>query len=447
MTSTQSPRWTHRWTFILAATGAAVGLGNIWKFPYITGEYGGGAFVLVYLACILLIGVPIMIAEAVIGRHGRADPVTSMQFLSEESGQSPRWAWIAAIGVLCGLFILMFYSVVAGWALEYVVKSFQGDYIGANASIIEHQFERLTADTERQFMWHTVFALLTGGIVAAGVTRGVGTAVEILMPVLFLFLLVLLVYSLMTGDAAAAARFMFSTDFSKLSVDAVLTAMGHAFFTLSLGMGTIIAYGSYMPKRSRIGNSVMVIALLDTLIALIAGMAIFPLVFGYGLEPGAGPGLLFVTLPITFAQMPGGLWLGSLFFLLISIAALSSSISMIEPGVSWLARKGLGRVGATAAMTITAWLGGILCLNSAEAFQFFDDLTAKYMLPGGGLLIAIFTGWYANQEILKSELAFRNPGWFELWQFVLRYIAPAGVILVFLNSLGLLAIIRQFVGL
>ncbi len=428
--------WRSRWTFILAATGSAVGLGNIWKFPYITGEYGGGAFVLVYLLCILAIGVPVMIAEAWLGKRGRHDPINSLLHITREANISRGWSIIGIAGVLGGLMILMFYGVVAGWALEYVWVSIQGGYQTANTGL-ENHFTALTATAGQQIFWQTIFMLLTIGVIAAGVVNGIGRSVAILMPTLFVLLIMLLVYSLIEGEGGRAANFMFAPDFSKLSGEAVLVALGHAFFTLSLAMGAILAYGSYMPDDAHVGKTVLTVAALDTIIALIAGMAIFPVVFANGLEPGAGPGLMFVTLPLSFAGMPMGNLFGGLFFALVAIAALSSSISLLEPGIAWLEEKGVSRVSGAVGLGAIAWLGGLASIYSGDVFNFLDKITAEYMMPLGGLLIALMVGWALPQQWVRGsgELADSS---YSLWYFVIRYITPPGVVLVFANSLGLI---------
>ena len=259
--------WNNRWTFIMAATGSAVGLGNIWKFPYITGEYGGGAFVLVYLVCIFAVGIPVMMAEVMVGRAGRSNPIDSMHRAAVQSGRSPLWALAGVSGVIAGLMIMMFYSVVAGWTLDYVLQSASGNYRDASAGQIEQNFSTLTGSFSQQLLWHSTFTLLTAMVVAGGVTRGIGKTVEILMPLLFVLLLILLGYSIAIGDFAAAIHFMFDANFSKLSGEGVLVALGHAFFTLSLGMGAIMAYGSYMPEHASIGKTVITIACLYTVIA------------------------------------------------------------------------------------------------------------------------------------------------------------------------------------
>ena len=274
--------WKSRWIFIMAATGSAVGLGNIWKFPYITGEYGGGAFVLVYLACILALGVPVMMAEAMLGKSARHDPIHSMGKHTQDANASKLWMAVGASGVVAGLVILSFYSVIAGWGLEYVGKSITGSFTGNNAEEIGNQFAEFLNNPSRLIIMHTFFILITAFVVGKGVTNGLGNAVRVLMPLLLVLLLILLGYSIAEGDFFTGVSFLFNPDFSKLSSEAILVALGHAFFTLSIGMGSIMAYGSYMPEEAHIGKTVLAVAALDTLIALVAGMAIFPLVFANG---------------------------------------------------------------------------------------------------------------------------------------------------------------------
>lgn len=432
----QSPApitWNSRLTFILAATGSAVGLGNIWKFPYITGENGGGAFVLVYLACILLIGIPVMIAEVMAGRAGRTDPAHSMTALARDAKASPAWGLIGGLGMLAGLMIMMFYSVVAGWALDYVWQSVTGGY-GDSPEHIEAHFNDLLSSNSQQLLWHTLFAAITAAVVAAGVTRGIGRAVDILMPTLLLFMVMLVVYAYVKGDFAAGMHFMFDADFSKLSGEAILVAMGHAFFTLSLGMGAIMAYGAYFPGHASIGKTVLAIAAMDTVIALMAGAAMFPLVFANDLVPGQGPGLMFVTLPIAFSQIDGGAFFGSIFFILVSIAALSSSISLIEPGVAWLEKRGIRRPVATLSLAAIAWVGGYFSIHYGAVFDALDYITANIMLPLGGLFIALFVGWVMPAQRTLYESGMAGGPTYRCWRFVLRYIAPVGILIVFINS-------------
>ncbi len=444
---TSYTHWSSRWTFIMAATGSAVGLGNIWKFPYITGEYGGGAFVLVYLACIAIVGIPVMMAEVLLGRTGRTDPIHTMISLSRQNDAKAWWAIIGVSGVLAGLLILSFYSVVAGWALDYVVKAINGSFSNIDAGQAGQLFADFLSDPTQLIISHTVFIILTAIVVALGVTAGLGTAVRLLMPLLFILLLILLGYSLAEGDFNAGLNFMFSVDFSKLSGEAVLVALGHAFFTLSLGMGAIMVYGSYMPENASVAKTVFIVAILDTVIALVAGMAIFPLVFANGLEAAKGPGLMFVTLPIAFGHMPGGIIFGTLFFLLVSVAAWSSSISLLEPGVAWLEKLGVKRWLATALLAGLGWLGGLACIYSNNwlddkegryAFEWMDHIASNIMLPLGGLLIAIFVGWIMRRSAARRALSDTANFWFNLWYASLRVFSPIGIILVFLHSLDVI---------
>ena len=443
--------WHNRWTFILAATGSAVGLGNIWKFPYMTGENGGSAFVLVYLACIALIGIPVMMAEVLLGRRGRQSPINSMKYVTEEAGLHGAWTGIGWMGVVAGLFIMSFYSVVAGWALQYVFVTASGVFEGSTAATAESTFASLLANKSSLFAGHTVFSVMTVTVVAAGVTRGLGMAAKILMPCLFVILLILLVYSTLKGNMAASFEFLFSPRFDLLSIEGVLAALGHAFFTLSLGMGAIMAYGAYMPDRASIGRTVIAVGILDTTVALVAGLVIFSVVFANpGMEATSGPGLLFVSLPVAFGHMPAGVLFGTIFFVLVVIAAWTSSVSLIEPGVAWLVESGkLNRISACLLLGGSAWLLGytaILSFNDwanykpwfllgRTPFDFLDFITAQVMLPLGGLFIAIFVGWFMKREIVRAEMAAESHPLYDVWEFVIRYISPVLVTLVFVVTL------------
>lgn len=439
--------WASRWIFILAATGSAVGLGNIWKFPYITGENGGGAFVLVYLFCILLVGVPIMMAEVLIGRRGRQSPINAMKDVAVESGHSARWSLVGWMGVLAGFMIFSFYSVVAGWVLYYIAGMGTGDFIAIGSDDAGNVFNGLLADTQTLLIWHTIFVVMVMLVIAGGVKKGLENAVKFLMPALFVLLLVMLGYSMQTEGFSAGWDFLFHFDTSELSWDAVLVALGHAFFTLSLGMGAIMAYGSYMPKKTSIGGAVIWIAIMDTLVALIAGLVIFPIVFSNGMDPGAGPGLMFVTLPVAFGQMPGGQIFGFVFFLLVGIAAWTSAISLMEPAAAWLVEKfQWKRVPACVVLGAVVWGLGVAALGSFNfmsdvlifgfnVFDFLDFMTANVMLPLGGLFIALFTGWIVKRKMAENELAISSPLLFNAWYISLRFIAPVAVAVIFVLNL------------
>jgi NSS family neurotransmitter:Na+ symporter len=457
--------WSSRLAFTLAATGSAVGLGNIWKFPYITGENGGGAFVLVYLACIAIIGIPIMMSEVLIGRRGRQSPINTMRTLAEDEGRSPLWKYLGWGGVIAGFLILSYYSVIAGWALAYVFRAAGGAFTDVTADGVSAIFSGLVSDPERLLAWHTVFMVMTTVVVARGVRSGLEQAVRVLMPALFVLLVVLLGYSMNTGHFLEGLDFLFSPDFEKLFtrctvVDGqeqcgfsgvpMLVAMGHAFFTLSLGMGAIMVYGSYLPHDASIAKTSITIAVMDTVVALVAGMAIFPVVFANGLEPSSGPGLIFQTLPIAFGHMPGGAFFGTLFFVLLVFAAWTSAISLIEPAVAYLVEnKGWSRVTAATGVGISVWLLGLgtvfsfnlwsgVKLFGKTFFDLLDFLTANIMLPLGGLLIALFAAWIMKRESSQDELQMGSGLAFRLWYFVIRYITPVGVIVVFLNAIGVI---------
>ncbi len=443
--------WHNRWTFILAATGSAVGLGNIWKFPYMTGENGGSAFVLMYLACIAVIGIPVMMAEVLLGRRGRQSPINSMKYVTEEAGLHGAWTGIGWMGVVAGLCIMSFYSVVAGWALHYVFITAAGAFEGSTAAVAETAFASLLADKSNLFIWHTVFCVMTVTVVAAGVTRGLGMAAKILMPCLFAILLILLVYSVLTGNIGASFDFLFTPRFDRLSIEALLAALGHAFFTLSLGMGAIMAYGAYMPERASLGRTVVAVGILDTTVALVAGLVIFSVVFANpGMEATSGPGLLFVSLPVAFGTMPAGVLFGTVFFVLVVIAAWTSAVSLIEPGVAWLVESGkLNRLASCLLLGGIAWLLGFTAVLSFNdwadfkpwfllgrtPFDFLDFMTAQVMLPLGGLFIAIFVGWFMQRDIVRSEMAGESHPLYDIWEFVLRYISPVLIALVFVVSL------------
>ena len=438
--------WSSRFTYILAATGSAVGLGNIWKFPYITGENGGGAFVLVYLACVFAIGIPIMIAETMMGRRGRQSPINTLATLSEEANANKNWHFLGWLGVIAGIIILSYYSVIAGWASAYVIKAFFD--FSSEATVVKESFDNLIASPTQLIFWHTAFMIATMSIVMRGVKGGLEKAVQVLMPALLALLLLLVAYAMSTGEAYfQGLEFLFSPDFSEIDGDAILTAMGHAFFTLGLGMGAMMAYGSYIPSGISIAKTSLYIAFADTTVALLAGIAIFPLVFANGLEPGAGPGLIFQTIPLAFGNMTGGWLFGILFFVLLVFAALTSSISIVEPAVAWLVEnKGFSRPKACVMSGAVTWALGICVALSFNVwsdikifdknfFDLFDYLTANLMLPLGGLFIAVFAGWVMKTQHTQEELALSEQH-YGIWKFLISYIAPAAVFLVFVHVLG-----------
>ena len=450
-TSSIANHWSSRWIFVLAATGSAVGLGNIWKFPYITGENGGGAFVLVYLLCLLLIGLPVMMAEILIGRRSGKNPVQGLALLAKQANGSRYWYWLGGMGVTAGFLILSYYSVFAGQVLAYIIRAFSGTFEGVTAAGATTIYEDLLKDPERMLAWHTIFVVMTVIVVARGIKKGLERAVKFLMPVLFAILLLLVGYATTTGEYFdAGLRFLFEPDFSKISTTTLLEAMGHAFFTLSLGMGAIMAYGAYLPQDGKIARLSFSIAFLDTLVALLAGIAIFPIVFASGLDTDAGPGLIFQALPVAFGGMPHGTFFAGLFFILLTFAAWSSAISLIEPATAWLIeRHRLSRRRAAVLIGIVVWLLGLLTIFSFNLlsdwtllgltfFGLLDYLTANIMLPLGGLLIALFAGWVMKTSVTQAELPLRSSVLYFIWLSLVRFITPIAIIIIFLDALNIL---------
>ncbi|MBF6056803.1 MULTISPECIES: sodium-dependent transporter [Thiomicrorhabdus] len=450
--------WSSQTVFIMAAVGSAVGLGNIWKFPYITGENGGGAFVLVYLACVLLIGIPVLMSEIALGRAGKANPVQAMANLAKESGVSKLWALLGVNGVLAGALILSFYTVIAGWAFAYFIDSLQGSFIDISAENAGTHFSSMLANPYELLFWHSFTLFISVFIVSKGIKSGLEKAINFMIPGLFLILLVLLGYASTTGYFGQSFSFLFSPDFGKLSWEAVLVAMGHAFFTLSIGLGTMMVYGSYVSEKQSIAKAGLLIAFADTLVALLAGLVIFSVVFANQLQPGAGPGLLFQTLPVAFGQMTGGWFFGTLFFALVVMAALSSAISLLEPVVSWLEQNwGFSRAKSSWGMGLLIWLLGIGSVLSFNVWQdvhilgdrnFFntvDYLTANIMLPLGGLLISVFVAWSLPPMIRENQIQL-SPGWGRALMFDLKWIAPPAIMLVFATNLVSSQYVIVFLG-
>lgn len=440
--------WSSRFAFVLAVTGSAVGLGNIWKFPYVAGQNGGGAFVLIYLACVLAIGLPIMMSEILLGRRGRRNPVETMRLLGVEEAGQPGWRFVGLAGVLAGFLILSFYSVIAGWTMAYTIKAASGSFSGLDAATLGSQFGAFIGNPLVTGSWHTLFMALTVVLVSLGVEEGIERAVRIMVPALVILLLILLGYAVSSGDFAAGARFLFSPDFSKIDGDVVLAAMGQAFFTLSVGMGAVMAYGAYLPQDASITSTSFSVAIADTSIALLSGLVIFPIVFANGLDPAEGPGLIFQTLPLAFGQMAGGTFFGFLFFVCLGFAALTSAVSLMEPAVAWMVESfGQSRQAAARRIGLIVWLlgfGTVLSFSYLSEFKFFkgtifdnlDFLAVNVMLPLGGFLLTIFAGWVMCQNSSADEL---DPGagpMYRIWRILARYVAPVAVVLVLLNAFG-----------
>ncbi|MFW2403898.1 MAG: sodium-dependent transporter [Gammaproteobacteria bacterium] len=440
--------WSSRFAFVLAVTGSAVGLGNIWKFPYVAGQNGGGAFVLIYLACVLAIGLPIMMSEILLGRRGRRNPVETMRLLGVEEAGQPGWRFVGLAGVLAGFLILSFYSVIAGWTMAYTIKAVSGSFSGLDAATLGSQFGAFIANPFVTGSWHTLFIALTVIVVSLGVEEGIERAVRIMVPALVILLLILLGYAITSGDFAAGARFLFTPDFSKIDGGVVLAAMGQAFFTLSVGMGAVMAYGAYLPQDASITSTSFSVAIADTSIALLSGLVIFPIVFANGLDPAEGPGLIFQTLPLAFGQMSGGTFFGFLFFVCLGFAALTSAVSLMEPAVAWMVEGfGLSRQAAARRIGLIVWLlgfGTVLSFSYLSEFKFykgtifdnFDFLAVNVMLPLGGFLLTVFAGWVMCRNSSADELDPNAGLIYRSWRVLARYVAPVAVVLVLLNAFG-----------
>lgn len=455
-------RWSSRWVFILAAVGSAVGLGNIWKFPYLAGENGGGAFVLLYLFCIMVIGVPAMMAEIMLGRRGRQSPINTMHTLAIESGHRPMWQWLGFMGMVAGFIILSYYSVIAGWSIAYLFQSGTGKFSGQTVDGVNAIFDKFINDPEKLLLYHTVFMAMTMFVVMRGVKSGLETAVKFLVPALFILLIVLVGYAMNTSKFVEGLEFLFKPDFSKLTFSVVITAIGQAFFTLSLGMGAIMVYGSYLSKKTSIIKTTFAIAGADTLVAILAGIAIFPIVFENGLDPTGGPGLVFVTMTLAFGKMPAGDFFATLFFTLLTLAAWTSSISILEPVVTYLVEnKGFKRATAALITGVFTWLLGIVTVLSFNVWKFsfsfagdrkdygmfdiLDIIAANIMLPLGVMLIGIFAGWFMSREASRDELDLGDSRIYEVWRFLVRYVTPTAIFLVLLKLLGVLDSITKAV--
>ena len=455
MSATTTESWSGRLAFILASIGAAVGLGNIWRFPYTLGTSGGSAFVLVYVLGILLVATPIMISEMVIGRHARASAPTALRKIALESGTSGYWGMLGWAG-LCALFlVLSFYSVIAGWTAAYLVKSASGAIAGLSAAEVRDGFGEFTRDSGQVIFWHFLFTAVTIFIVSRGVKIGLERVVRVLMPALFLTLIALVINSAFIGDFATAIDFLFTADISKLTPAIVLAATGQAFFSVNVGIGAVLTYSAYLPQDVNIFRSSIIVALGDTLVALLAGLAIFPIVFANDLDPGGGPGLIFVTLSTAFAEMPAGSLIGAGFFLMLLFAALTSSISMLETMTARVIEmRGMTRTKATVSLGTGTFLVGLMTVFSFSSWENFypldwipafagmtpfnliDYTVSNILMPLGGMLYALFAGWWLSRDTSSYEIGVGDGAIFKLWLLLVRVVAPLAVAAIFVSNLA-----------
>ena len=427
----------------MASVGFAVGLGNIWRFPYVTGENGGGAFVLVYLLCAFGIGVPILMAEILIGRRGRMSSPGSMRAVAVQEGKSKHWQLVGGVNLLTAFLIGVVYCPVAGWVLFYLYKAVLTGFAGTDGAAAAAQFDSILASIPTMWFWTIVALMITGLITYSGVKDGIEKAVAILMPSLCGLLLILVVYNVFAGGFSQAAVWLFAPDFGKLSGDVFLAALGQAFFSIGVAMAGMMTYGAYLPKQVSIGQSAVLIITADTLVALAAGMVIFPAVFANGLDPAAGTGLTFKTLPVAFAQMPGGHLVSILFFALLSVAAITSMVGFVESLTCWMQeRMDFNRHKSTLTVLVSV---SILSLTSISSYNVLSkwtiggkDLNAsldyfsnQILLPLGGLLIAVFAGWFLSKEASEEELALSQGTLFDVWYFLIRFVVPVAIVMIF----------------
>lgn len=433
---------------IAAAAGSAVGLGNIWRFPYVLGENGGGAFLLIYLGFILAIGFPVMLAELTIGRRAQKNALGSFKKLAP----GKKWYLVGLMGIVAAFLILAFYSTIAGWTLEYLVQAVGNQFSGKNAGQLKDSFETFQSGTWRPIIWQLVFMFLTGYIVFAGVKNGIEKYTKILMPLLIVLIIVVCIRSLTLPDAGKGLTFLFKPDFSKITWSVILDALGQAAFSLSIGMGTLITYGSYIKKSENLPVTALQVSAADTLIAILAGVMIFPAVFAFDIDPAEGFGLVFIVLPNIFAQMVGGQIFGIIFFLLLAIAALTSTVSVLEVVVAYFAEElKMTRKKATIIGSIAISVIGVFATLSfgplkettilgRTLFGLFNELSANILLPLGAILIVIFVGWHLGKKVVADEIS--NEGtlkvrFLKLFMIIVKFIAPIAITLVFLYGLGL----------
>ncbi len=431
----------------MAAVGFAIGLGNIWRFPYITGENGGAAFVLVYLGCVLLIGLPILIAEIALGRRGQGDPPTSFSNLARSAGVSERWAWVGHLNLMTAFLIMATYATVAGWVLAYLWSASSNQFAGIDPSGASEYFARLLESPVRMFFWMALGLFATGLIIAGGVQRGIERAVRFLMPLLFFLMLLLVGFNATHPSFGAGFDYLFRPDFGRLTPAVFLAAVGQAFFSIGVAMAGMMIFGSYLPKGQSIVRCGLLIIVADTLIALLAGLMIFPLVFRYGLDPAGGVGLIFKVLPVAFGQLPYGSVVGGLFFLLLSVAAITSMVGFVEPLVATFARiKSMSRT--RSALSVISSLAAV-SLISILSYSRWSELTVwgldlngitdfisnQLMLPIGGLMIAVFAGWVVSKQILTDEIQFSAPWQFSLWHWLIKVLLPLAIAVILVSGL------------
>lgn len=443
----QANHFSSTFGFLMAATGFAVGLGNIWRFPYITGENGGGAFVLIYLGCVVFIAIPILVAELLVGRIGQSNPPRAMESIATAEGKSLQWRHAGHLNLLTAFTIQGTYCVVAGWVLWYLFKAASTGFNGMGAEMAATQFSNVLGSIGGMLLWTAISLLLTSAIIYAGVNNGIERSVRVLMPTLFVLIIALVIFNATQAGFIEAVKYLFTPDFSKISGGTFLAAIGQAFFSIGVGMAGMLIFGSYLPKNVSVTRCVLIIIVIDTCVALFAGLMIFPMVFRFGMDPAGGPGLIFQILPVAFAQMPGGHFIAVVFFTLLSVAAVTSMVGLMEPLVAWVEDSfDVSRRRATVSMFIAIGALGVLSVLSYNVIAdwkigardlngILDYLANQIMLPVGGLLIALFAGWQISKTNLRAELPMMPAAVFELWHLLLRFLLPIAIIVILITGL------------
>jgi NSS family neurotransmitter:Na+ symporter len=438
--------WGSRIAFIFATAAAAIGLGNIWRFPYLTGQNGGAAFVITYLVAVVVMGLPLMIAEMAIGKLGRGNPTKAVAELAEQSKRRRRWAWVGGIGIIASFLILSYYLVITGWVLDYFIRAAVGQFYHANQTSSLAAFTDLKNSPWQMLVGDTFVALGMVGVMVAGMKAGLERAVMILFPVLLAIMVLLLVYVMHTGHFMEGVHFLFKPDFSALTGKMALQALGQAFFSLNIGMAVTIMFSAYLPKKTPLVSSAIYVTLFDTCIALLAGMIIFPIVFMHGLKPDVGPSLIFQTLPIAFGKIPGGYMVGCLFFLLLFVAAFTSVIALLEPAIVWARERFYwSRKKAVLLCGLACWLLSLLTVWSFHSdrweflgdgfFEWVDCITSRVLIPLSGFGLAIFAGWFVRSRLLTDGLGWPETGFFRwCWTWLLRVVAPLAILVIVLKS-------------
>jgi neurotransmitter:Na+ symporter, NSS family len=447
----QPSRWSSQLSFILAATGAAVGLGNIWKFPYEVANNGGSAFVITYIILLICLGIPILIAEIALGKLGRASPITTIQKLASEAHASKTWCYLGVLSIVTLILVLSFYSVVAGWSIIYLIDSIKGTLINANIQTVNATWHAILNNPSQMIVYHAIFMALTMSVIIKGVNKGLERANKIMMPLLFLCLIVLVIFAIQSPGFDQGLHYLLAFKYEDITINTVINALGQTCFSLAIGAGAMLVYGSYVKEGTNLGSTACIIAIINMAVALLIGLAMFPIIFSYNLTPTGGPGLIFQILPVAFSHMPFGSVFSSIFFLLILFAAWTSSISMAEPVVIMLIEKTkYNRLAASIITGLITWVLGIASVLSFNVwssfkilgdwniFTFITDLTTNVMLPCGILGYTIFAGWKLRKDLMVKAICCKSTVFITIWHFLLKYIAPIAVILILLRQIYIL---------